>query len=242
MRITMIFLVFLLQAFSAFAEQPKSEPVTTEAEDRIQQKILDAGTTLLMAGKQQEAISNHFDKVIEFFEKRCTKLNSKIYAARSTQESLLYLLQAVADDSKQEAIVVKSTYAYAYFLRGYALEELNKNTDAKVSIERAVQMSLQNAQFLVELGNQHIRARNWRASLETFQRAETAARDFTPEDSKQFKLGKALRGQGYVLVELNRLSDAEAAYSKAISLNPNDRVAIAELRYVQSLKEKQGQK
>lgn len=239
MRITIIFFVFFIQVFSAAAEQPKSQPITTASEDRAQQEILDAGTNLLTTGKPQEAINKHYNKVIDFFEPRVAKLGSKIYASRSTQEALLYLLQAAAD-SKQEAVVVKSTYAYAYFLRGYALAELNQNTEAKASIERAVQMSPSNAQFLAELGNQHIRARNWNASLETFQRAETAARDFSPEDSKQFELGKALRGQGYALVELNRLSEAEAAYNKAISLNSRDRMAIAELKYVQSLKKKQG--
>jgi tetratricopeptide (TPR) repeat protein len=242
MRITIVFLISLFQVFAVSAQQPGSEAFTTESEDHVQQAILDAGTSLLKSGKIQEAINDHYNKVIAFFEKRASKSNARIYAARSANESLQYLLQAAADNSKQSAIVVKPTYAYAYFLRGYALAELNQNVEAKAAIERAVQLSPYNAQFLAELGNQHIRAKNWKASLDTFQRAETAANDFTPEEAKQFELGKALRGQGYVLVELNRLSEAETAYNKALTLNPNDRVATAELRYVQSLKTKQGQK
>ena len=48
----------------------------------------------------------------------------------------------------------------------------------------------------------------------------------------------ARRGQGYVLVELGKLDEAEEKYQQCIAANPNDNKAKAELDYIRERKAK----
>jgi tetratricopeptide (TPR) repeat protein len=236
-RFSIICLTLLLLTDQILAETSLIGVKPTEKEEVVQQQILDAGTLKLTSGQPAVAITDYFDKVISFYESKISGATTKYYAARSQAETLFYLLDAAAK-SKKNAIVLKSTYGDAYFLRGYSLAALNRDVEAKASIETAIAISPQNAQFLAELGNHFARLKNWDSSLKTYRSAESAAREFSPDEFRKTELGRALRGQGYALVELNRLSEAEQAYQKCIDLDSNDRKAIAELRYVQSLKAK----
>ena len=48
----------------------------------------------------------------------------------------------------------------------------------------------------------------------------------------------ALRGQGYILVELHRLDEAEAAYRKCMALVPDEPKSKAELGYIAEQRKK----
>ena len=48
----------------------------------------------------------------------------------------------------------------------------------------------------------------------------------------------ALRGQGYILVELHRLDEAEAAYRKCMALVPDEPNSKAELGYIAEQRKK----
>lgn len=52
------------------------------------------------------------------------------------------------------------------------------------------------------------------------------------------ELGVALRGIGYVDVEIGKLHDAAAAYRRCLQIDPNDQKARAELGYVASVRAK----
>lgn len=77
-------------------------------------------------------------------------------------------------------------------------------------------------------------------ALQTFQRAESAAREFSPPDSKNIELSRAWRGLGYVYVELGQIDEAEKMYKQCLDLDKNDQRALNELRYIQNLKTKSG--
>jgi Flp pilus assembly protein TadD len=49
---------------------------------------------------------------------------------------------------------------------------------------------------------------------------------------------KALRGQGYALVELHRLDDAAAAYKACLKLEPGEPKSLGELGYIDGLRAK----
>src|SRR4051794_16472825 len=68
------------------------------------------------------------DKVIAAFKSHYANSQHRIYCARSAAETLGYLLKAGADRNegkfdkgKNDAIALSSTWASAYFVKGYAL-------------------------------------------------------------------------------------------------------------------------
>jgi len=44
------------------------------------------------------------------------------------------------------------------------------------------------------------------------------------------------RGRGFVLIEMGRLDEAEAAYKKSLTLEPGNKIALGELQYIKGLR------
>jgi tetratricopeptide (TPR) repeat protein len=72
-------------------------------------------------------------------------------------------------------------------------------------------------------------------SIDFYQKAEEAA-EFSPEDVKNAEMGVALRGAGYVFVEMGELDKAEEKYRKCLEIDPADNKARAELGYIRKVK------
>jgi len=190
----------------------------------------------MQSKKSTEAIQI-FDSVAAGYENKYKDKNTTFYSARSPAETLSYTLDA-ANSNKGGATVVSGNWGYAYYLKTYALLDLGRVSEAKGQLQRAVTLSPQNSQFLSELGYVYLLEKNWQSALQIFQRAEAAAKEFSPSNVRDAELGRAWRGMGFVYVELNRLDDAEAMYRKCLELDKNDAAAMRELRYVQSVKAK----
>jgi len=212
--------------------------VVTDMERKKLIGLLNSGAEELFFKKNPEgAIVNYFDKIISFFETRYKNSKANIYSARSEQEKSYYLRQAAEKDPATNAIVVDWFFAQAYYLKSYALISLKRDSEALALSKRVVNMSPKNSQYLSELAYHYTQLKDWDAALLNYRGAEFAAKEFSSKGINKKHLGKALRGQGYVLVELKKLSEAEALYKKALELNKNDRKSIAELQYIQSLRE-----
>ncbi len=207
-------------------------------------KLLEDGRALVTKKQPQEAIAN-CDKVIARFKSRYGNSTEKVYCARSSAENLGYLLKAAADmdkgqfeKGKKNAIVLSSTWASAYFLKGYALQDLGRIAEAKAALKLALELSPWSSLYLSELGSVYKLEKNWREAKKTFEMAEEQAA-LSPDDLKAAELGLARRGLGYVLVELGQLAEAEKKYQQCLKDDPNDTKAAAELEYVRGLKAKQ---
>jgi len=206
-------------------------------------KLLQEARTLITKKKPQEGIAT-CDKVIARFTSHYANSKEKVYCARSSTESLGYLLQAAADmdkgkseKGKKNAIVLSSTWASAYFLKGYAFQELGRIGDAKAALKLALELSPWSSLYLSELGSIYKLEKNWREAKKTFEAAEEHAA-LSPGDLKAAELGLARRGLGYVLVELGQFVEAEKKYQQCLKDDPNDTKAAAELEYVRGLKAK----
>ncbi|HZX32533.1 MAG TPA: tetratricopeptide repeat protein [Rhodocyclaceae bacterium] len=229
-----VLLAFLLAiGLPAWCEEG---PPAGNAQDTSGTQLMNDGYRLLMTGKPKEAIKL-FEQVAASYEDRFKDDNAKFFSARTQPETLMYLMEAAA--SKNSAKVVSQNWAYAYYLKAYALVELGNFTDAKPSLERALALSPRNAQFLAELGNIYQREKDWKSALETFELAEAAAKEFSPPNMKNVELSRAWRGQGFVHIEQNRLDDAEKLYLRCLELDKNDAKALNELRYIEKLRQKQ---
>lgn len=210
-----------------------SSPVDEDAQNTLLQQAVQQ----IKAGMNTDAINGPLAQIIHTYETAYAHSKKQIYCAESTTEALLYLTTAASNH--RDAEVLNPTWALAYYLRGYAYASLGDTADAQASLKQALALSPSNSQFLSELGDAYEHQKDWSNALETFQRADTAA-EFAREDRKVSLRCHALRGQGYVLVELHKLDEAAQKYNDCLSINPGDTRSINELGYVRGLQGKAG--
>lgn len=228
---------FAIQGINANAVSPDPD------KDPHNSKLLEEARALIDAKKPEAGIEK-CEQVIKLFESHYANSRHKIYCARTQAENLGYLVKAAADMSKgtfergkKDAIALSSTWSAAYYMKGYALQELGRTAEAKGALKQALELSPWNSQYLSELGSLYVLERNWPEALKTFAGAEDNA-PLSPDETKADDLGRARRGTGYVLVELGKLDDAEKKYQQCLKENPKDSKAEAELEYVRGLKAK----
>lgn len=159
-----------------------------------------------------------------------------VYCANSPSESLLYLVRSAA--ANQAAAVTDGTWCTALFMRGYAEVDLGQLSAAESDFTRASTLSPANPHYVSELGALHARQHEWPQALAFYRRALEIAPAFPTPGRAIPEQGIALRGIGYVDVELGRLDEAEAAYRHALDLDPADQKSRNELGYVQAQKAK----
>jgi tetratricopeptide (TPR) repeat protein len=186
-------------------------------------------------GKKPAPAVEMCDKVIAAFKARYGSSKQKIYCARTSAESLSYLLRASHD--KTNAIVLSSTWANAYFMKAYALQDLRRIAEGKSNVEFALELSPCNSQYLSELGEVYQLEKNWPKAKQQFESAEDNAK-LSPEEAQASELGRARRGLAYVFVELGKLDEAEKKYQQCLAADPNDTRAKRELEYVRELRAK----
>ncbi|WP_439892923.1 tetratricopeptide repeat protein (plasmid) [Ralstonia sp. 25C] len=223
----------LLASLSVWAQNPSS----INPDDARNAQLVQEGAQLAKAHRPAEAIDT-FDKVTGFYESAYRNETGRLYSARTQPEALMYLLEAA--NAKTSAKIVSSNWAYAYYLKAYAMIELNRMDEAKVTLQRAIDMSPHNAQFRTEMGGVYQREKNWPMAITSFETAERDAREFSAPNIKNTELARAWRGLAYVYVEQNRLDEAEALYRKCLELDANDTRAASELRYLQAQRAKAG--
>ena len=227
-----LFCAIAPRAASAF-DSPQPESPSAKDEDAKYAAQLANADKLIRAKRPAETIAQVLDPLIAHYEAAYANGTDKIYCARGSAESLFYLLGAAV--TKQPARVLHPTWADGYHMKGYALIELGAIAAARDAIQKAVALSPQNALYLGELAYTYQADKAWDQAIATFKLAEEAAH-YSPEDQRIHEITRALRGEGYVLVELEQLDEAAAQYKKALSLNPEDRQAKAELGYIDTLK------
>lgn len=209
---------------------PDTDPHFVKMIVEIQQRI--------EQGKLEAAVAE-CDNVISAFKAHYKNERRKIYCGNTPAEVLGTLVGAAV--GKQNAIVLSPTWANAYFLKAYALQDLKQLGEAKKTLLSAVELSPTNSHYLNELGEIYQLEKNWSKARETYISAEDNA-PLSPDETRVSDLARARRGLGYVYVELGRLDQAEKKYRECLAADPDDHRAAAELQYVKQLKEKREDK
>ncbi|GGA48618.1 tetratricopeptide repeat protein [Dyella nitratireducens] len=191
---------------------------------------------LLIAKQDEPAALLRVEGVINYFETKYGSAKKLKFSARTVTEALYYM--TLAAQQHKEAQVYSAAWATAYDMKGYILQDLGRRPEAKIALQHALRLAPQNSQILSELANVDENDKSWDEALRHFTDAEKAT-EFSPPQLKNVELGRALRGQGYVLVELHRLDEAAAKYRRCLEIDPNDQAATRELQYVIGLGQKQ---
>lgn len=199
-------------------------------------KMLAEGQNKLVSRYTREAIENYFNPVIEAYNLHYGSSGKRVYCSRGTAETLFYLLKAT--DTNEETIVISQLWADAFYLKGYASLDLGRIEDAETFVKKAVELSYLNSMYLSELGHIYQVQRKWSDAAELYEQAEQAAEGFSPEHLKNNELTRAMRGRGYILIELGKLDEAGEIYRKCLEIDENDKMALNELKYIESIRNK----
>ncbi len=187
----------------------------------------------LQRGSTKEAITQYLDPLLADFDKTYGHSAQKIYCARSTKETLYYMV--LASSTKQGAVALNSEWSDALYLKAYAYIDLGDLENAKIYLNKALVLAPKNARYLSELGHIYQSEKNWSQAKATFTQAVEAAESFSPDPIKKFELVRAKRGISFALVETGHLTEAETILKECLTIDSLDPKTLSELKYVRSL-------
>lgn len=229
-------ILICLWSGAIFSNEVKNKPLDARQEEMA--AMLDKGFNEVKVGNPSIAIEKYLNPVIEYYEGKYS--GQKVYCARTSQESLLYLAQAASDNTS--AIVIEPTWAQAYFLKSYASLDLGRKDEANKWLNSALALSPANSGYNSELAHLNQLQMNWPEALALYKKAEEYANSFSPDTLKNFELLRAKRGIAYVLVEQGKLEEAKALYKECLAIDPNDEKSKGEIKYIQNLESKKSGK
>jgi tetratricopeptide (TPR) repeat protein len=225
----------LLTAGSVMAEEAAAAVATSEpASD---EQLLDDALKSIGAGNPETAIQKFLDPLIQRYESRRAPDGPQLFSANSMIESIFYMGLAAAaarDKEARDAQVLSGAWANAIHLKGYALIDLERFDEAKVVLRQGTEIAPMHPGLWSELGAILQEEKNWPEALAAFEKAEAAADLGFDKDSKEVNqlLTRALRGQGFALIEMGKLDQAEKLYKRCLKLDPGDDVAKREMAYI----------
>lgn len=225
--------ILALVASCALAAEPEQAMKEPTAEEQADMAALSASADRLRAHDPAGAISSVEPILQRYDALRAKDAQQRFYSARSTMETIFYLAQAAT--AKQSAVAYGPTLAGAYYQKGFALTEAGKVAEARAVFLKGLEVAPMNSAMLSELAYTYQQERNWPKMLELFKQAEQAS-EFSPESEKTREKGRALRGQGFALIELKRLDEAEQVFKACLAMDPNDDKAKNELTYIAGLR------
>jgi tetratricopeptide (TPR) repeat protein len=233
-----VFLAFTL-ALAATAQNPLvevqgpgglSSTIQPQASDDA--ALIDKAYDSIQAQKPADAIAV-LDIIIARAEARYAHEKRQIYSSRSQVEAILYA--GLAGSQKKSALILDGTWSSAYFLKGFALIDLNRSDEAKALFDKAIAMAPMNSHYLGERAEWYKSRKDWQKAYADFSEAESAA-EFSPDDMKSFDKRRAWRGMAFIRTDQGKLDEAEKLLRQCLALDPTDANAQHEIEYIKSLR------
>lgn len=212
------------------------------------QQMLASAMQTIKEGNPGRAIELYLDPVIASFEAQSqarAMSGQRVFSANSMAESIYYAAMVAVGDGKTwnkartaEVVVMGGTWSSALHLKGYALIDQERYEDAKAVLKRGTEIAPLHPLMWSELGAIYQDEQNWPEALAVYKQAESAAKlAFSGEKGEvNWMLTRALRGQGYVLIETGELKKAQKIYKRVLKLDPADDGAKRELKYIDDMK------
>ena len=155
-------------------------------------------------------------------------------------DTLAALVLATTNKSSgaTSTVAVENPYPTISFYLGSYYDEVNRPEDALRVLDAGLTFSTLPdldagetcALILLERGSALTALRRWQDVMQNEDRGLKMA-DLDNRLKAHF-----YRGRGYALTELNQLDDAEGAYKKSLNLEPGNKLAEGELKYIAGLK------
>ena len=124
-------------------------------------------------------------------------------------------------------------YEQSLQLQAFIHSERRDFNNALQILERARQVAPISAQLDIETAYTYGITRRSSEAYSLYVNAEKIARSY---DSQRTFLAPALRGKGTTLIELDRLDEAETAFMESLKVDPNNKIAVSELKFIKNAK------
>jgi hypothetical protein len=134
-------------------------------------------------------------------------------------------LMSQLDGTERTVTWTAPSYSRAFYLLGFIAVEQGDLLNATMLLDASLSLE-QHPDAMTERAVLAQQAKTLDVALDLYTRASTAAR------SSDRQRARAWRGRGSVLIDMNRLDDAEAAYRTSLELQPDHRLALAQLDYI----------
>lgn len=129
-------------------------------------------------------------------------------------------------------VSVENDWCEAMLIKGYALNELKRSTEAAAVLEKLVGHDPNNPNYLIEFAYTVRVNGDLQGSLKLYKQAEKLASRLQDPESAAHWRAVALRGQGYAYTDLQRWDDAVKAYKRSLKYEPDSDLAKKELQYL----------
>lgn len=210
---------------------PSGPQLSREALDAEQ---VDAAVALIADGELAEAERLLADVAVRTpaqYELVClngTQLDIKFW---DLSDFLHYVMWQQKHGVERGITWIPSAYPRALYYLGFLRVKQGRYLDAIEFLDRGERLEPTNPNFRLERAQAIARMERYQDSLAYYQQV----RELGPHTSAKH-LGLALRGEGFALIELARLDEAEACFRQSLEFDPESPVAANELAYIQELR------
>jgi len=146
------------------------------------------------------------------------------------QEEFLSFVEFNRLNSKKSIIWKEPSYSKARYLSAHILSEQNDFHGALREIDKGLVLEPDHPKLLCEKAFILRRLEDHTTSLIFYQKAVNARSWIVSSDK-----ALALRGQGFALIELGRLDEAETVLNESLLFIPDNTDALGELAYIRKL-------
>jgi tetratricopeptide (TPR) repeat protein len=126
---------------------------------------------------------------------------------------------------------IPSAYPRAHYYLGFLSVKSKQYDRAVVFLDQGIALEPTNAKFRFEKAQALVGMKRHQEALALYDSVNAIGPHVSPHD-----IAVALRGRGFVLVEMGDLDRAQKAFEESLTIEPGNDVACNELRYIAQLR------
>jgi len=197
--------------------------------DRVNSAVraLQAGELRAMESLLLDVVPNAPSEYVYQFEQDGTRF-IKFW---DKEEYLHYIVWQKDQGVARPVNWIASAYPRAWYYLGFLKVKVKAYSEAVAALDRGHALESTNPKFNFEKAQALVGLKRHQEALALYEQIDTIGPHVGPHE-----LAVALRGRGFVLIELGDLDRAQAAFMQSLEIEQDNQIAHNELRYIAQLR------